>query len=281
LGELTVKVRGIDFSYGSEKALKNINMEADAGEITGIIGPNAAGKSTLLKCIAGMLNLDQGSITINGGKVRELDKDRLSKRVSFLPQDTSTRAVLPVIEAVLIGKVHSLSWNVKNREVEEAWKMLEKLGIDNLAERHLNELSGGQKQMVNIAQSLVRKPNVFLLDEPTTNLDLQHQLEVLDLIKIMTIEEKIATIVSSHDLNQVTRYADKLVVLNGGSVYTTGEPESVLTTDMMKTVYRVNSRIDNGAGNIPRVIPISSTEKEKEMKRKIEDLKSKSEDIEG
>lgn len=281
MGELTVKVRGIDFSYGSEKALKNINMEADAGEITGIIGPNAAGKSTLLKCIAGMLNLDQGSITINGGKVRELDKDRLSKRVSFLPQDTSTRAVLPVIEAVLIGKVHSLSWNVKNREVEEAWKMLEKLGIDNLAERHLNELSGGQKQMVNIAQSLVRKPNVFLLDEPTTNLDLQHQLEVLDLIKIMTIEEKIATIVSSHDLNQVTRYADKLVVLNGGSVYTTGEPESVLTTDMMKTVYRVNSRIDNGAGNIPRVIPISSTEKEKEMKRKIEDLKSKSEDIEG
>jgi len=258
---VTVKVDNLSFGYNSEKVLKNINVEAKSGEITGVIGPNAAGKSTLLKCIAGMLEPDKGNVFVNGNNVQKMQNKKISKIVSYLPQDQASNVVLPVLEAVLLGKVHSLCWKVTEKDLEEAWNILEKLGIDYLAERGLNELSGGQNQMVNIAQSLIGMPDVFLLDEPTSSLDLRHQIGVMDLIKNITQDEGISTLISSHNLEQVVRYADKLIVLNSGCVYASGDVESILTTDMMKSVYGVESEIELTKNGVPKVTLLSSTER--------------------
>jgi len=132
------------------------------------------------------------------------------------------------------------------------------LEIEDLASKYLNELSGGQKQMVSIAQSLVREPKVLLMDEPTSSLDLQHQLEVLDLIRDVTVDREITTLIALHDLNLAARYADKIVVLHNGTVYASGKSAPVLTPEMVRHIYGVNATVYVDGDGIPQITPISS-----------------------
>lgn len=250
------------FSYGSAPVLKGVTIaEAAPGMVTAIIGPNAAGKSTLLKCIAGLLK-PRGKVLLDGQDVRRLKRAKFTRDVSYLPQDIQANAVLTVFEAVLLARQGVASWRVSDDDLVPVAEVLEKLAIEELALRYLNELSGGQKQMVSIAQSLVRGPKVLLLDEPTSRLDLQHQLEVLDLIKTVTLEREITTLVAMHDLNLAARYADGFVILSDGTVYASGNPGSVLTPEMLRDVYGVHATVRFDGDAIPQVTPISSVRRE-------------------
>jgi iron complex transport system ATP-binding protein len=253
-------VKDLCFGYASTPILKNINLNASPGEITAIIGPNGAGKSTLLKCIAGLLKPKSGRILINGRDVKEFKREEIVKIVSYIPQDHSIRAVLTVFEVVLLGRIHSLSWKVDDKDLEITLKTLKDLGIEKFASRYIDELSGGQRQMVFIAQALVREPKVLLLDEPVSNLDIKHQLEILDLIRKITNENNITTLIILHDLNLAARYADKLVVLRKGEIYANGKPEHVLTKEMIRDVYGVYAKVDNDDG-VPQIIPLRSIKK--------------------
>lgn len=255
---MRLEIKDLSFGYGSKPVLENIEMQASPGAITAVIGANAAGKTTLLKCIAGILKPGGGGIVLDGKEMKNLKKDEITKYVSYLPQETSAHAVLTVFEAVLLGRLHSLSWRVSDDALTLVSEVLEDLEIEDLASSYLNELSGGQKQMVSIAQSLVREPKVLLLDEPTSSLDLQHQLEVIDMVRDVTMERKITTIIALHDLNLAARYADKFVVLNKGVVYASGKPASVLTPEMVRYVYGVNATVYTDGDGIPRITPISS-----------------------
>jgi iron complex transport system ATP-binding protein len=252
-----LEIKNLKFGYGSVPVLKNISMEVLPGRITAILGPNAVGKSTLLRCIAGILK-PRGVILLDGQNISNFNQEMITKLLSYLSQEGFSRAVLSVFEVVLLGRIHSLSWNVCNDELNVVWDVLSDMGLCDLATRYLNELSGGQKQMVSIAQALVREPQVLLMDEPTNNLDIQHQLETLGLIRELTDSRKITTIVSLHDLDLAARYADNLVVLKDGEVYASGKSESVLTPEMMRDVYGVNARIVVGEDGILQVTPISS-----------------------
>jgi len=252
-----LEIKNLKFGYNSKPVLKNINMELSPGKITAVIGPNAVGKSTLLRCIARIVK-PEGSILLDGKEINNFKKEDITRLVSYLSQENPARAVLSVFEVVLLGRIHSLSWKVSDDELNVAWEILKDMGIHELASRYLNELSGGQRQMVFIAQALVREPNVLLLDEPTNNLDLQHQLEILDLIRDLTRKRRISTLITLHHLNLAARYADKLVVLNNGEVCTSGNPESVLTPETIRSVYGVNARVNIGDDGIPQVTPISS-----------------------
>jgi len=253
-----LEIKNLKFSYNSKPVLKNINIKVSPGKITAVIGPNAAGKSTLLKCIAGIIR-SEGNILIEGKEINTIKKDNITKLVSYLTQESSARAVLSVFEVVLLGRIHSLSWKVDDDDLEVVWGILKELGIHKLASRHFNELSGGQRQMVSIAQALVREPKILLLDEPTNNLDLQHQLEIFDLIRELSVERNITTIITLHQLNMAARCADELVILNNGEVYAAGKPESVLTSEMVRSVYGVNARVNIGEDDgIPQIIPINS-----------------------
>lgn len=231
-------------------------MQAEPGEVTAVIGPNAAGKTTLLKCIAGILK-PEGSILLNGREISRLKKEEIVKYVSYLPQENSARAVLTVFETVLLGRIHSLSWRLSDDDLKIVLETLETFGISELASRFLNELSTGQRQIISIAQSIVRQPKILLLDEPTSSLDLRHQLEILDLVRNLTVNMKVITLIALHDLNLAARYADKIIVLNCGKIYATGKPESVLTEEMIRSVYRINVRVSVNDG-ILQITPISS-----------------------
>jgi iron complex transport system ATP-binding protein len=261
-----LEVKNLTFGYKSTPVLNDICMEARP-MVTAVIGPNAAGKSTLLKCISGILKpaksnkKSTGSILLDGRDMNAYSCDDFLRVVSYLPQDTPSNSVLTVFEAVLLGRMNSLGWKVSDKDIKLTMDAMEKLGIEGLAKFAMSELSGGQKQMVSIAQSIVRKPEVLLMDEPTNSLDLQHQLELFELIKTITGESGMTTIVALHDLNLAARYAGNVVLLNKGRIEATGKPASVITEEMIRDVYCVNARVTTDDEGIPQVIPLASARK--------------------
>lgn len=254
---MNLEIENLTFSYNSIPVLNNINLKVKP-MFNVVIGPNAAGKSTLLKCIFGVLK-SKGQIYLNGKDRNSVRKEDIAELIGYLPQDNASNSALTVFETVLLGKLHSLSWRVGEEEKSSILKVLEDLGIDNLAFRQLNELSGGQKQMVSIAQLMVRFPKLMLMDEPTNNLDLQNQLEIISLIKYITKKREINSIVTLHDLNLTARYADNVIILDGkGGIYAYGKPVSVITSEMISYIYGVNAKVAIDDDDVPIVTPISS-----------------------
>jgi iron complex transport system ATP-binding protein len=253
-----VKLDVIDlsFAYDSNPVLQDINISADQ-RITAILGPNGAGKSTLLTCIAGMRK-PQGQVYLDNTDVSQISKDEFSRSISYLPQEAPSRMVITVLEAVLLGRLHSLRWKVADEDIQMAYDTLTDLGVDHLAERSLNELSGGQRQMISIAQAIVKEPKVLLMDEPTNSLDLQHQLVLFDLIREIADEQKITSLVALHDLNLAARYADNVIVLNNGKVVEGGSPEEVLTCEMIESVYGVHACVNTDNEGFVHITPICS-----------------------
>ena len=251
-------VDDLDFSYGSTPILKGISInDAAPGRITAVIGPNAAGKTTLFKCLAGLLK-PRGSIRLDDDELREMRTGDITRRVGYLPQEGPVNAVLTVFEALLLARKHTMSWRVSDEDLAVAGQVLRDLDIEHLSLRYLNELSGGQKQMVSIAQVIARDPQVLLLDEPTSNLDLQRQLEVLDLLRSVTAARGTITLISLHDLNLAARFADHFVVMTGGKIYASGDAASVLTPGMLHDVYQVNASVRVDEDGITQVTPLSS-----------------------
>ncbi len=254
---MKIRLDNIQFSYSKDNpALNGVSFEIDPGECTALIGPNASGKSTILKCIIGILK-PNGKIYFDDKKHTELRRDDLIKQVAFMPQDNASSALMTVYEVVLLGRLQSLTWKVSKRDHQITERVMNEIGISHLASRHLNELSGGQRQLVSFAQTLTREPSVLLLDEPTNSLDLQHELEILEIVTKITKEKGIATLITLHDLSLSARFADKLIVLKEGKIVAKGKPENVLTETLIRDVYCVNAKILKEEGFI-QVLPISS-----------------------
>lgn len=258
---MRLNIRELSFSYGSRAVLRRINLEISPGGVSVILGPNAVGKSTLLKCIAGLLN-PQGQILLDGKDVEQYTPGERARLLGYVSQESFSRAVLTVFEVVLLGRLHSLRWRVSDEDRELVWATLAEMNLRHLATRRLNELSGGQKQLVAIAQALVREPEVLLLDEPTSSLDLQHQLEVLELIRRLASARKIATLISLHDLGLAARFADELIVLRDGAVHSQGAPESVLTPALIRMTYQVHAGVRRGEDGVIQVTAMSSVRNE-------------------
>jgi iron complex transport system ATP-binding protein len=255
---VTLSIEGLGFSYGRTAILSTIDIPSvPAGVITALVGPNAAGKTTLLKCLAGLLRFD-GRVMLDGKDLRRMKRNEVTRRVGYLPQEVAVHAVLTAFEAVLLAKQHSFSWHAGEADLALVERTLRDLDIDDLAMRYLNELSGGQRQMVSIAQALIRRPEVLLLDEPTSNLDLQRQLEVLELVRQVTVERGLTTVITMHDLNLAARFAENFVVLQNGRIYDAGVPSAVLTTAMVRDVYGVHASISPDAGGVLQVNAIAS-----------------------
>lgn len=256
---MKLETSNLSFRYNSHPVLDGINFKIES-RITALIGPNAAGKSTLLKCMAGVLD-PKGTLALDGNDVKDLKKDELMRSRSYLPQDSKTNACLSVFETLLLGMVHSLSWKVSEEELEAVSNVLGYMGIEELAMKNINELSGGQRQMVFIAQSLIRNPRLLLMDEPTNSLDLQHQLELFEFIQQITKERGMTTIIALHDLNLAARYADNVVLMNKGKIHDFGSPYSVLTQKNIQSVYGINTNISIDADGILWIKPLSSVRK--------------------
>lgn len=251
-----VIVEGVSFWYQNVKALEDVSLRVDIGEVMSILGPNGAGKSTLIRCIGGILKLQRGSVLVNGRDMAKLKPRERAKLIGYVPQSAPGLFPFTVFETVLMGRRPHLRWSPNGRDLEVVSETLDLLGLKRFALRHITELSGGERQRVLLSQALARESEVLLLDEPTANLDLRGQLEILEIVAELVRYRAIATIMAIHDVNLASRFSNRIALLNRGRVFAAGEPGSVLTSENVRAVYSVEA-ILNSASGTPYIIPIT------------------------
>ncbi|MFN2340657.1 MAG: ABC transporter ATP-binding protein [Halanaerobium sp.] len=234
---MILKIEALNFAYGKEKVLKNINLSAKKGELITLIGPNGSGKSTLLKCINNYLKADQGSITIKGKKIKEYSRRELAQIIAYVPQSAEDISNLNVFETVLMGRKPHSSWKAGERDKKITAEIISQMDLEAIAFKELNNLSGGQKQKVFIARAAAQQAELILLDEPTNNLDLKHQLEIFNLIR-EEVKNGRTAIVTMHDLSLVSRFSDRIIMLKNGRVFSDGS-DSSLSAAKINSVYGV------------------------------------------
>lgn len=249
-----LEVSALTFRYpGSQvNTLDGVSFTANSGEVTTLIGPNGAGKTTLLKSVLGV-NRASGTICIRGKNIESCKPRDLSKKISYLTQESAYLPALTVFEVVLLGRMHTLNLKVQDSELEKVLHTLAILHLEDLADRPYYALSGGQRKIVGIAQAIVKEPELLILDEPTANLDMQHDLEVMDLITAYTRSRNITTVVTLHDLNLACKYSDRLVLLNSGAVAAQGKPGEVINEEVIRSVYGVKAKVHSDEDGIPQL----------------------------
>lgn len=254
---MKLAVNDVTFSYNSTLSLNGVSFELHESEIMGIIGPNGSGKTTLLKCINKILKPKSGSILLNEHEIKNMSRMEIAKHVGYVPQSSVSPQALTVFEVVLMGRRPHIAWQSSKNDTEKTWEGLAMLGIEHLALRNFNELSGGEQQKALIARSLAQEATVLLLDEPTSNLDIKHQLEVMELARELVSKQKLSVVVAIHDLNLASRYCDKIVMMKEGKIFAAGNVSSVLTPEGIQSVYGVKVAV-NYHDKIPNIIPIKS-----------------------
>lgn len=229
---------GVGAAYGGRRILSDITTPVFNGsEVVAVVGPNAAGKSTLFKRIAGLVD--------GPGKVRLEGSRRGVDGICYMPQDSVASARLTVYESVLLArKQHEPTWTVRDADLALVDTIMASVGIGELAFRSLDELSGGQRQLVSIAQTLAREPEIMLMDEPTSALDMRRQVQVLSFIRDLAKARGMIVLIALHDLNQALRFADQTLVIADGTARGSGACKDVITAAMLRDVYRIEARVE-------------------------------------
>lgn len=252
---LKLRIDDISFSYGTAEILKNISMEFEEPGVIGIIGPNGAGKSTLLRCINNILRPQTGSISISEKDTGRMDPVEIARKLGYVPQEFPVSFLSTVFDTVLTGRRPYTSWRIGRNDLKIAADVIKMLDLEDFALRNMSELSGGQQQRVMIARALAQQSGIMLLDEPTSKLDIRHQLEVMNIIKNLSSEKQMLSIIVMHDLNLASRYTDKIVMLKSGVVASSGDPVTVLTKENIRDVYGVDAKVVI-EDDLPHVIPV-------------------------
>lgn len=237
--EALLEARGIRFSYRSTEVLAGVDLEVKQGWITFIVGPNGSGKTTLLKCLAGVLRF-KGAVLVQGMDLGHLRQHERARLFGYLPQRVDL-APLVVFDAVMLGRKPHMGWSPGERDREVVQKVIRSLGLEPLATKPLTALSGGELQKVAIARALAQEPKVLLLDEPTSNLDLANQIEVMEII-LKLKGEGMASVVTTHDLNLASLYADRVIMMKQGRVFASGGGE-VLNEQNIGEVYGIEVEV--------------------------------------
>ena len=234
---MKLSVDGIAFSYNSHPVLDDVSFSLGRGEILGILGVNGAGKSTLLQCLNRLLTPSCGCVRVDGTDLGTLSRRAVARRLGYVPQ-RHPQSNLTVFETVLLGRRPHLGWRSERGDYERVEGLLETLGLAELAMRPVRHLSGGELQKVVIARALAQSPAVLLMDEPTSNLDLKNQLDVMGLVARVVAEQDLAAVVVIHDLNLALRFAHHLLFLKGGRVRAL-TPTSKVSAAIVEEIYGV------------------------------------------
>lgn len=247
---MKIKVLGVNCYYDSIRALEGVSFEVGKNDFLGIIGPNGAGKTTLLRCITKILKPKVGAVLLDEKDVSEMGREEIAKNFGVVPQDSPLTFPFTVLDVVLMGRTPHLGRFAREtkKDLKIAKAAMKLTKVTHLANRTINELSGGEKQRVIIAKALAQEPKALLLDEPTLHLDINHQLEILELIKGLNRRKKLAVIAVFHDLNLAARFCNKLLLLNSGEVHSIGSVEDVLTPKNIEAVYQVKVQITRHLG---------------------------------
>ncbi|MBT8350782.1 MAG: ABC transporter ATP-binding protein [Deltaproteobacteria bacterium] len=251
-----VEIKNLSFSYKTSPILKNISFTIPEGRFFIIIGPNGSGKTTLMKTISGILKPQDGKLKILNLSFEDYSRKSLAKTIALVPQLVSVDFPFTVAELVLMGRSPHLS--ILGLEQEKDLKIANRAmtftEVEHLADRKLDQLSGGECQRVFIARAICQEPKIILLDEPTASLDLAHQMKVMDLMEKLKKELGMTIIMVSHDVNLAAMYSDRLLLLKNGEIAGLGKPNEILTLDILKKTYDCRLLVDQSpVGKFPRV----------------------------
>lgn len=240
---MSLQAEKLVFSYGTSTILDQIALSIQKQEVTSIIGPNGIGKSTLLRCLANIYKPQFGTVYLNGESIATLPPRELAKELGYVPQIQSDVFSITVYEAILLGRKPYISWSVKPRDLEIVDNIVSRLGLERFTERTINTLSGGERQKVAIARALAQEPSILFLDEPTSSLDMGHQLELMQLVVELVHEQASTVIMVLHDLNLAARFSDEMFLLGPFGIHVHGSPQDVLIPENIKEVYGVEVEI--------------------------------------
>ena len=248
-----LRIGDLHSGYRNKKIIAGLTTPLlPRGQITALLGPNGSGKSTLLRALAD-LNPAKGTLHLNGEELMALPSVTRAKKVVYLPQSLPQGVHLHALESVIVAR--RASGSADGQDVQkEAWEILNKLGVSHLAMSYLDQLSGGQKQLIGLAQSLIRQPDLLLLDEPLSALDLNYQFHVMDIVARETRRRNIVTVVVIHDINIALRHAEYALMLKNGALVASGIPGEVVTPANLATVYGVDGRVEYCSRGLPHVV---------------------------
>lgn len=241
-----LNVDNLEFGYKNRQVLRGISFSVKPGEICGLLGPNGCGKTTLFKCINGILSPKSGKIKLHGRDIKRMSREVISRFIAVVPQELHVAFSFSVLQIVLMsGTVRFGFSGIPNeKDYLEACGVLEELNISHLADRRYNELSGGEKQMVLIARAIFQKSNIMLLDEPTSHLDFKRQHFVMETVKKITEQKKLTTIITLHDPNIAGRYCTNLVMLNDGHICHCGDKKMIFKQQNLESTYNMKIKIE-------------------------------------
>ncbi len=250
---MILRVQGIKFHYPGRPVLDDASFTVEKGEVLAVLGPNGTGKTTLLKCLNRILAPAAGMISIGDETISSLSRNALAQKIGYVEQQRAGSRTT-VFNAVLLGRKPYIRWDITQNDIAIASQVLEPLGLSEYALRYLDELSGGELQKVVIARALAQEPQILLMDEPTSSLDLKNQLELIDLIRRISRERGIAAVVAMHDLNLALRFADRFILLKDKTIFAAGGPD-IMSPETIESVYAVPVVIAKHNGNRV-VVPI-------------------------
>lgn len=263
-----LETQNLTFSYDEHPILNNLSVEIPEGVITVFIGGNGCGKSTLLRTMARLLRPEKGAVLLQGEDISRLKTKEVAKKMSILPQGPTTPEGLTVEQLVRQGRYPHQSWlkQWSTEDEEMVYNALEVTNMSDLADRVVDSLSGGQRQRAWIAMTLAQGANTLLLDEPTTYLDMAHQIEILDLLDDLNETENRTIIMVLHDMNMACRYADHLIAMQNQTIYAEGPPKDIMTEKMIRHVFQMDCLIaEDPLFGTPMVIPRGKGRKKREL----------------
>ena len=236
---IELEMQKVSLGYNHHPILRDLNLKVSPGELVGLIGPNGCGKSTLIKALSHIINPMSGTILVDGRVISGIPRRELARLVGVVPQIPLLPSTFSAFEIVLMGRNPHLGLFQSEgpRDWNLALQAMEKTATQSLADRRVNELSGGEIQCLLIARALVQETKAILLDEPTANLDIGRQVEILDLMKDLCRTQNMTVLAALHDLNLAAQYCDRLVLIHDGHIHAEGKPSEVITNSNIKQVY--------------------------------------------
>lgn len=251
-----LSVKELEFSYGDNKVLEEISFDANSNEIISILGKNGAGKTTLLKCLLKILKPQKGSIDINGKNIHGMNGRELSKHVAYVPQ-SYLPTMTTVFDSVLLGRKPYIELSAGKNDIDKTSQMIIDMGLASLSQKYVDRISGGEFQKVQIARALVQEPEILVLDEPTSNLDIANQHKTMCMIESNVRSRNVCALMTMHDINLAVLYSDRFIFMNNGRIEAFGGKE-IISEDLIRNVYDMECEILDHHG-VPFIMPTESS----------------------
>ena len=250
--ETIIECGNIIFSYNGTEVLKGINFSVSPGEMVGILGANGAGKSTLLKILSGLLQPDSGETLYRNKELSKLGRKEIAKRLAYIPQDPVFAFPFTVTETVLMGRAPYIGRFEFEREEDReiTRKAMETVGITHLKDRLISQVSAGERQLASLARALVQEPEIMVLDEPATFLDVRHRTEIMRILMSLKEDRGISIVAATHDIFSALYYFEEIKILKDGVIFAEGKTESVVTEDILSSAYGINVTVKKDKGRV-------------------------------